>query len=350
MTMKLTGRNGVLRLYSSYPMHKGTSNLNIVEYTAGPTWTNKTTELANDDSTYETILEDNTEALYVGSDESNKFCMLRFKIVGGNNFGVGTGAMKIYYYDGTDFSNEVDDIVDATEVAGDCFGQEGYFSFKIPRDWSLGANAFNAALDSDKYYIKIMTTTSASTAPDADIVRPDIHQYIEIPFTNMDFSGPLGRALTEEIPIWNRGKVDAYGHYIEGIDDKIYDPIPISFSCSIDSVYNNASIMLALEGGDADLGLWTGTPTTTKGSTKNDGTNYNPSFVDTSKICIGVQILFSGAIYSIGFAFYEVYFPPDAQKISEGDDAITLSCEGGVYGIIERIYQFGMRLGHILIV
>jgi len=59
-----------------------------------------------------------------------------------------------------------------TFKAGDCFAQNGTMRFAIPQQWAIGADSYNANLDSDKYYIAIMTTTSPSTDPDADLLVP----------------------------------------------------------------------------------------------------------------------------------------------------------------------------------
>jgi len=375
MSLKLTGKNGVLRLYSSYRITAGGSvaggTSKIVKYDGA--YTDISANVKTDNTAYSTVLEDNTDAVYLGCTRLFSYC--QYLKSAGTNYGAGTGALICYYFDGTDFSNEVTSLEDTTVSGGDTFAQDGEFSFKIPKDWTTGANIIDSELTSTYYWIKIMTTTSASTAPDADLLSPMIHQHIEVPFINMDFTGPIGRPLTEEKLILDRGRMEMWyvgdgyrPHYIELIDDKIYEPMPISFTCSIDSTWNDETLFLALEGGDADSGwagspgIWVETPTTTKGTTKNDGTNYNPAFADTNKKCINLQIIWTSSLAvsshfhqegapatSIGYAYYEVFFPKELQKITEGDDAITLSCEGGVYGIIERIYGFGMRYDHYML-
>ena len=82
---------------------------------------------------------------------------------------------------------------------------------------------------------------------------------------------------------------------------------------------------------------------TSKGTTKNDGVNFNPAFKDATKKTVNVQMLFEGASRNQGLAYYEVFFPEENQKITEAEDAVTLSCAGGAYGVIETINAFGIR-------
>ncbi|GAH30241.1 unnamed protein product, partial [marine sediment metagenome] len=90
-------------------------------------------------------------------------------------------------------------------------------------------------------------------------------------------TGPLGRALTEEILQLDRGVATSDMHYIEGPDNKIYDPLPISFGAILDDILNKNDIQIAMACGDPDSARWTGTGVCSKGNTKNDGTNANPA-------------------------------------------------------------------------
>jgi len=169
-------------------------------------------------------------------------------------------------------------------------------------------------------------------------------QFFEVGFSAMDFSGPLGRPKTEELLVLNRNRMDSDGHYIEGGADRVYEPLAISFSCALDDAVNKDDLFVALECGDPDSDNWTATGTTTKGDTQNDGSNDNPAFRDSTKKTVNVQILFEGSGDTPqGWAYYEVFFPKEEQTQSEGEDAVTISCAGGCYGVIERIHGFGNR-------
>jgi len=114
--------------------------------------------------------------------------------------------------------------------------------------------------------------------------------YVEVHFRNLDFSGPIGRTKLEETLVLDNGNLNDFAHYINGSDMVLYDPMPVSFSCFIESVTGvepgagfNArnTIEEALTcrfAEDAHLGHWTGWGASTKGTTKNNGVDFNPLF------------------------------------------------------------------------
>jgi hypothetical protein len=342
--MKLTGKDGTLRIFDSSAILHGQAPLDnltvdMVKFDGVSTYVNITTDVEADDVAFASaFLTDLNDAVFIGS--TSVFAMIQFLKDAGTNYAAVSGALKAYYYNGTDFTTALTGVVDGTVSGGNCFAQDGYIGFKIPDDW---AKKGLTDLDADKYYIKLMTTTSPTTDPDADVLCPVDGQYFEVAFAGMDFSGPLGRQKTEELLVLNRGRMDSNAHYIEGNDEKIFEPLEIAFSCLLDDAVNKDDIFIALECGDPDSARWTATGVTTKGTTKNDGTNLNPTFKDSTKKTVNVQILFEGSSKNEGFAYYEVFFPKENQKISEADDAVTLACAGGVYGVIEKISGFGNR-------
>ena len=352
--MKLTGRDGILRIMDSAAIIHGAAPLDnhtidVVTFDGDSTWANITSNVETDDADAESaFLADNDDVVYIGS--TSRFAMIKYLKGNGTNYGVGTGALKITYYNGTDFTTAVVGGSDGTFVSPDCFAQDGYITFKIPDDWVRGANSYNANLDSDKYYIALMTTTSGSTDPDADVLAPVDGQYFEVAFSQMDFTGPMGRPKCEEALVLDRNNMNAKAHYIEGIDGKKYDPLEISFSCLLDDAYNKDDLFVAMACGNPDSARWTATGTTSKGTTKNDGTNFNPSFKEAAKKTVNVMILFDESravaktqVKPQGWAYYEVFFPMDESTITEGEDGTTLNCRGGVYGIIERIHGMANR-------
>jgi len=342
--MKLTGKNGKLRIYDSSAILHGQAPLDnetvdMVKFDGITTYTNITTDVEADDALFSSaFLTDLDDAVFIGS--TSVFAMIQFLKDVGTNYAVGSGALKAYYFNGTDFTTALTGVVDGTALGADCFAQDGYIGFKIPDDW---AKKGLTDLDADKYYIKLMTTTSATTDPDADVLCPVDGQYFEVAFAGMDFSGPLGRSKTEEILVLNRGNSDSNAHYIEGNDDKIFEPVDISFFCLLDDAVNKDDIFVALACGDPDSSRWTATGVTSKGTTKNDGTNLNPGFKDATKKAVTIQMLFEGSTKDIGYAYYEVFYPKENQTISEAEDGVTLATTGGCYGIIEKIHGFGIR-------
>ncbi len=342
--MKLTGKDGVLRIFdSSLNLHgaapRADATVDIVKWDGVTTYTNITSDVDTDDGdAASAFLTDNNDGVFIGSDMS--FAMIQYLKDAGTNYAAASGVLLAYYFDGTDFSNAVV-ISDGTESGGNCFAQDGYISFTPPEGWALGANIVNAGLDADKYYIKLMTTESPTTDPDADVLCPVDAQFFEVVFANMDFSGPLGRARQEEMLILNRGKADANMHFVKGPDSPIYEPLPISFSLALDDTVNKNDIQPALVCGNPGSTYWTSTGTTAKGTTKNDGTNYNPAFADSNKKAVNIQILFG--TMGIGWAFYEVYFPEEQITIAESESDVILAAAGGCYGLIEIIHGFGVR-------
>jgi len=344
--MKLTGKDGVLRIYDGSKIIHNVAPLShtidIVTWDGASTWINVTTECSADDTSYANdFLPDNTAMVFIGS--TSKFALAQFLKGGGANYAAGSGALKGYYFNGSNFSTALSGLVDGTASGGDCFAADGNISFQIPRDWALGANSYNANLDADKYYIALMTTTSSTTDVDADILAPLGAQYFDTVFSKMDFSGPIGRPLCAEQLVFNRGRADAYMHYVKGPDDVIYQPIGISFGNLMDNTYNKTQLKAALQCGNPNSSYWTSTGTTTKGTTKNDGTNYNPAFIDTSKKTVNIQTFWEAGGYGIGDAYYECYFDLSETEESESGEEVVRNILGGCYGVIETIYGLGVR-------
>ncbi len=342
--MKFTGKNGKLRILDSSAIVHGQApidneTVDIVKFDGVTTYTNITTDVEADDALFASaFLADNDDAVFIGS--TSVFAMVQYLKDAGANYATGSGALKAYYYNGTDFTTALTGVSDGTLSGGDCFAQDGYIGFKIPDNWTKKGLT---DLDADKYYIKLMTTTSSSVDPDADVLCAVDGQYFEVVFSSMDFSAPLGRPKTEETLVLNRGNSDTCAHYVESGDGVIFEPVVITFSCLLDDTCNKDYIFKALNCGDPDSDRWTATGVTSKGTTKNDGTNYNPSFKDATKKTVNIQMIWEGSTQNIGYAYYEVFFPESEQSFSEAEDSVSLSCNGGVYGVIEKIHGFGNR-------
>jgi len=177
--------------FNDFYGNEGTT-LDIVHFDGVSTWTNITSDVEADDSNYSTnFLADTDDVVYVGS--THLFGLIRYLRGGAGDFATGSGAIKMYYWDGIDWATAVVgpatetgvendpldyevveyNIDDGTEASGDCFGQDGLIRFTIPGNWATGADSYNANLDSDKYYVAIQSTTSATTDPDADVLVPE---------------------------------------------------------------------------------------------------------------------------------------------------------------------------------
>lgn len=162
--------------------------------------------------------------------------------------------------------------------------------------------------------------------------------YIEIAFTAGDLSGPIGRPLVEEIPVLDRGNIDANAHYITGSEQVHLDPLDLSFSCLITDLTNWGYLkdLLRVVNG-VGTAVNSNTIVSTKGDTQNDGANNNPALGDSSKLTLNLEYLLDGASSDLGFQFNEVYFPIDQVSMSESEDSVTLALTGKIYGTITDI-------------
>lgn len=346
------GRNGKLRILDNTDSINvladgAQSNMDVVAY-ASASYVNETSDAYSNDANYVTLFAASGDAVYIGLKES--FSSIRIRIGGGNVLGHSTGCtLNGYYYNGTDWTSTLT-LTDNTASGGKTFQSNNSIRFKPPVDWVKGQGGLSD-LDTDKYYVKLSTSVVPDTAPVVTQIAPNNPYWFEVIFADMNFDGPIGRALTNEMMVLHRGKTDANMHYIEESDDTIFEPLAITFSCKIDDATNYDNIFDALDCANPNVndptnsGYWVGTGTTTKGSTKNDGTNDNPAFADSDKKCVNIQMKFEDYDNdsSICYCYYEVYFPPQEQRITESAEAVTLTCNGYCYGVIEKTGGFGNR-------
>ena len=346
--MIFTAQDGTLRILDGSKILHGVEPLDdhtvdMVTWDGATTWTNVTAALSTDDTSYaNNFLTDSSGMIFIGS--TSKFALVQFLKGGGSDYAAGSGALIAKYINTSDALADLAGVDDGTESGGDCFVQDGYISFKIPGDWQLGGDGYDAALDSDKYYIGLMATDSPATDPDADVLCPVGGQYIDVPYVQGDLTAPAGRPPSEEKLILNRGKVDDHAHYINGPDDVIYKPVPLTFSSLVDDVYADI-VLKALACGNPNIGHWTSVGVSTDGQSKNDGSNLNPGLRDTSKKAVNVQFLqaASAAGIDLGWAYYEALFPGNEISFTEEAEGNKLAFNGGVYGVIERITALANR-------
>lgn len=166
--------------------------------------------------------------------------------------------------------------------------------------------------------------------------------YLELDLDVGDFSGPLGTPRNEEILVLNRGVMDSLGHYIKGADDKLMEPVQCSFSVLVRDDQQTVNILNWLAAGQDGAATQVNSHTlaTTKADTQRNGSNANPAFADSNKICFNVEYLMETGGTDLGFRFAEVFFGLDQQQLAEAEDGITLSLTGQCYGTITRITAF----------
>jgi len=168
-------------------------------------------------------------------------------------------------------------------------------------------------------------------------------RYIEILFSDANFSGPMGRPQSEEILILDRGLLDDNAHYVEGGDAPRLEPLSLTFSCRTADT-KNTQILLQMVSGCTErlvVGGSTYPIRTRKGKSLGlagfSATTTFPTFKDSSyKMCWMVETLWSGTS-NWGIRWDEVYFPPNEQTITESEDALTLNLTGQIYGGVTTI-------------
>jgi hypothetical protein len=166
--------------------------------------------------------------------------------------------------------------------------------------------------------------------------------YLEVDLDMGDFNGPIGTPRQDETLVLNRGRMDSNAHYVKGSDDKIMEPVAVSFSVMIRDDTQTLNLLNWLKAGQ-DAGVTTvnaHTVTTTKQDTQRDGANNNPAFADTNKLTSNVEYLIESGGTDRGFKYAEVFFSLDQQNLSEGEDGITLQLNGMCYGTVSRITAF----------
>lgn len=173
--------------------------------------------------------------------------------------------------------------------------------------------------------------------------------YLQVLFTQGDFSAPLARPHVEEMLNMDRGNFDQHSQYYEGPDDPVLEPLGISFSAIIDSSLDNR-VVTELFSGSTQVSTTNAaitdvpvTLTTSKASSTvriNGADVSTVAFGDSTKTCYNVEILWDQSGSDIGVKYNEVYFPPGEQTISESADAVTLSLNGMWYGSSSTIAAF----------
>ena len=174
------------------------------------------------------------------------------------------------------------------------------------------------------------------------------HYYQEVLFCEMDCSLPSSRPRTEESLKLNRGQMDSDAHYVEGPDDPIYAPIPVTFSARLADTYNTYALLDMISGltqvannagGTTTIPSWDDGPS---GTTVSILGNSLPKFADAGKTTYRLEVVWntSASASTLGFRLDNVYFTPGEQNLTESADGLILSCNGQIYGGVSRITDF----------
>ena len=178
--------------------------------------------------------------------------------------------------------------------------------------------------------------------------------YYPIIYEGMDAAAAGGRPRPDEIPVLDRGNLNAYAHHIQGPDVPIIQPQSLTFSCMIDNTYNRTNLVHALCNVE-NISPWTingttvsnvnGTTTVFNGAGSSVST---PVPYDVMQERIHVEVLFLGDpnlsplnTDDYGHKFNEVWFQPGGIRIAEAGDSYKFNLTGSIYGPISQITAFG---------
>lgn len=171
--------------------------------------------------------------------------------------------------------------------------------------------------------------------------------YVEIPFVQMNFTGPQARSrpLDPIIPT-----VGGYVHAPTGpdYDQGFYDPVPVSFTAWVDArsypTIQKAMSNLTNLGGSWQVGAHYWSTTKGRGSIiMADGTyRATQPFFDTLKYTADIQLRWqdpkSGSL--MAHRWDEAYFAPQNAPLVETGDFVEVNVTAMVYGNIQPLTNF----------
>lgn len=177
--------------------------------------------------------------------------------------------------------------------------------------------------------------------------------YYPIIFEGLDMNAVAGRPRPDEIPVMDRGNLNAYAHHVQGPDTPIIQPVQLTFSCMIDNTFGRTNLLIALCNaprvspwaiGGTTLSNVNGTTMVLNGAGSSVST---PLPYDTQQDRITVEVLFRGDPQpptgddDYGHVFHEVWFQPGAIRLVEAPESYKFNITGSIYGPISQMTAFG---------
>jgi hypothetical protein len=168
-------------------------------------------------------------------------------------------------------------------------------------------------------------------------------------FEMLDLNAVAGRPRPDEIPVMDRGNLNAYAHHVQGPDTPIIQPVTLTFSCMIDNTFGRTNLLLALCNAPrivpwsingTNLLNVNGTTMVINGAGSSVST---PPPYDTQQDRITVEVLFRGDPHATpgsddyGHRFNEVWFQPGAIRLVEAPESYKFNVTGSIYGPISQI-------------
>ena len=166
--------------------------------------------------------------------------------------------------------------------------------------------------------------------------------YLELDFDVGNFTGPIGTPKTEELLQLDRGKATSDMHYIEGPDNAMMTPVPVSFGYFLQNVVQQTYLIHWLTAMNDGLTQTVNSHTleTTETDSQRDGSNANPAFADSNKSTCEVEWLSDTGGTDFGWKYTGVLFLLDQQTFTEAESDITLTLNGLCYGTITALTEF----------
>lgn len=173
--------------------------------------------------------------------------------------------------------------------------------------------------------------------------------YFKVAFEQLDLTFPAGRPRPDDIPVLDRGLLTSFGHFLQGPDTPLMNPVQVTFSCQIEAAINRTELRRALSN------LENESPWTVGGTTWTDvnGTSlqYNgfgsaistPPPYDPLQKRVNLETLWrvdETATSDIGFRMNETYFRPDEVRIAEAADSLRFQVTGRMFGPVSQITAF----------
>ena len=166
--------------------------------------------------------------------------------------------------------------------------------------------------------------------------------YLELDFDVGNFTGPIGTPRPEELLQLDRGKASSDMHYINGPDNPMMEPVPVTFGYFLQNVVQQTYLIHWLTAMNDGLTQTVNdnTLTSTHADSQRDGSNNNPAFADSNKSTCDVCWLSNTSGTDFGWRYNGVLFLISEQTFAEAESDITLSLNGKCYGTITAITEF----------
>lgn len=173
--------------------------------------------------------------------------------------------------------------------------------------------------------------------------------YFKVIFEQMDLTFPAGRPRPDDLPVLDRGLLTSYGHFLQGPDTPLMNPVQVTFSCQIESTINRTELRRALSNLENESPWTVGSTTWT--DVNGTSIQYNgfgsaistPPPYDPLQKRVNLETLWKvdeTATSDIGFRLNEVYFRPDEVRIAEAADALRFQVTGRMFGPVSQITAF----------